>query len=83
MRLRGVPLDHLSFAQVRQFLDDLITLRELPWSTVDVYFSAYFDQNLVVNEGHDPESCLNQLIQRHLLGNQGDDDGPVPELVGS
>lgn len=35
------PLEALSCAQVQTFLDELITLRALAWSTLNVYFSAY------------------------------------------
>ena len=35
------PLDTLSCDQVQHFLDELISVRELAWSTVNVYFSAY------------------------------------------
>jgi len=35
------PLDALSCDQVQQFLDEVITFRELAWSTVNVYVSAY------------------------------------------
>ena len=40
-RFYWAPLDTLSCEQVQQFLDEIITLRELSWSTVNVYFSAY------------------------------------------
>jgi site-specific recombinase XerD len=35
------PLDTLTCAQVQAFLDELISVRKLAWSTVNVYFSAY------------------------------------------
>jgi integrase/recombinase XerD len=35
------PLEGLTCAEVQVFLDELITTRELSWSTVNVYFSAY------------------------------------------
>jgi len=35
------PLDTLVCAEVQAFLDHLITVRKLAWSTVNVYFSAY------------------------------------------
>jgi len=34
------PLETLSCAKVQAFLDDLISVRKLSWSTVNVYFSA-------------------------------------------
>ena len=34
------PLDELLCVQVQEFLDELITVRKLAWSTVNVYFSA-------------------------------------------
>jgi site-specific recombinase XerD len=35
------PLETLVCAQVQEFLDHLITARQLAWSTINVYFSAY------------------------------------------
>lgn len=35
------PLDQLSCHEVQLFLDELIRVRKLSWSTVNVYFSAY------------------------------------------
>jgi integrase/recombinase XerD len=35
------PLERLSCENVQQFLDEIITVRKLSWSTVNVYFSAY------------------------------------------
>jgi site-specific recombinase XerD len=35
------PLDRLSCLEVQRFLDELITVRKLAWSTVNVYCSAY------------------------------------------
>jgi integrase/recombinase XerD len=35
------PLEQLSCENVQQFLDEIITIRKLSWSTVNVYFSAY------------------------------------------
>lgn len=35
------PLESLSCAEVQRFLDEIITVRKLAWSTVNVYFSAY------------------------------------------
>ncbi len=35
------PLERLSCEQVQHFLDEIIRVRKLAWSTVNVYFSAY------------------------------------------
>jgi integrase/recombinase XerD len=37
----GLALETLVCAQVQGFLDHLITVRKLAWSTINVYFSAY------------------------------------------
>ena len=34
------PLDRLSCQEVQRFLDEVITVRQLAWATVNVYFSA-------------------------------------------
>jgi len=34
-------LDRLSCGEVQRFLDEIITVRQLAWATVNVYFSAY------------------------------------------
>lgn len=40
-RFYWLPLDILTCHQVQLFLDDLITVRKLAWSTINVYFSAF------------------------------------------
>jgi len=35
------PLDTLNCDDVQKFLDDLVSVRKLEWSTINVYFSAY------------------------------------------
>lgn len=40
-RFYGLALETLACAQVQRFLDHLITVRKLSWSTINVYFSAY------------------------------------------
>jgi len=35
------PLDRLTCGDVQRFLDEIITVRNLAWATVNVYFSAY------------------------------------------
>ena len=35
------PLERLTCEEVQRFLDEIITVRKLAWSTVNVYFSAY------------------------------------------
>jgi len=35
------PLDTLSCNDVQSFLDNLLTVRKLEWSTINVYFSSY------------------------------------------
>jgi site-specific recombinase XerD len=35
------PLETLTCAEVQEFLNELIAVRKLAWSTVNVYFSAY------------------------------------------
>jgi integrase/recombinase XerD len=40
-RFYGLALETLVCAQVQGFLDHLITVRKLAWSTINVYFSAY------------------------------------------
>lgn len=40
-RFYRVALETLACAQVHRFLDHLITVRKLAWSTINVYFSAY------------------------------------------
>ena len=40
-RFYGLALETLVCAQVQRYLDHLITVRKLAWSTINVYFSAY------------------------------------------
>jgi len=36
-----VPLDKLVCKEIQKFLDYLVSVRKLEWSTINVYFSAY------------------------------------------
>lgn len=35
------PLERLTCEEVQHFLDEIITIRQLAWATINVYFSAY------------------------------------------